>query len=560
MPSVSSSLSVSFALCCVAILRAQAPGPPSLILHNAGIYTVDSGNTVAQALAISGDRILRVGKDAEILALRGASTRVIDVGGATIVPGLHDAHAHVVGLGASLQDVDLRGSKNFEEVVGRVRRRLTGARPGEWIVGRGWDQNDWPEKDWPVHDLLSAATPDNPVYLTRVDGHAGLANRKAIEIAGLGASTADPPGGRIIRDADGQPTGVLIDVAQGLVRSRIPPVGREQLEDQIQLADRELRRVGITTVHDAGADEETVNAYKRLIDAGAIKTRLYVMLRGGRPELTAFFERGPLSDFGNHRLAVRSIKIYADGALGSRGAALLEPYSDEPATMGLLTTPPEEVYAQTVAAAKVGFQVAVHAIGDRANRQVLDVFERVRREVPGSSELRMRVEHAQVLDAADIPRFAKLGVIASMQPTHATSDMPWAAVRIGTDRVEEGGYVWRKLLDSGAIIASGSDSPVEVANPLRGFYAAITRQDSAGDPRGGWIPRQRMTREEALVSFTRNAAFAAHAEMLTGSIETGKLADLVVLSRDIMRIPVRDILTTTVRMTIVGGETVHQGR
>jgi predicted amidohydrolase YtcJ len=544
-------------VCCAAFVRAQEP-QPNLILHNARIYTVDARNSVAQAVAIAGDRIVRVGSDREVVALAGPSTRVVDLRGATIVPGLHDAHAHVVGLGASLQDVDLRGTRSYEEVVGRVRRRLATARPGEWVVGRGWDQNDWAEKDWPTHDLLSAASPDNPVYLTRVDGHAGLANRKAMETASLTRSTTDPAGGRIIRSASGEPTGVVIDTAEPLVTSRIPPVAPEQLEDQIQLADRELRRLGITTVHDAGADGGTVDAYKRLIDAGKIKTRLHVMLGGRLPELKPFFDRGPLTDFANHRMAVRAIKVYADGALGSRGAALLEPYSDEPGTTGLLTTPPEEVYALALAAARAGFQVGIHAIGDRANRQVLDVFERVQREVPESRALRMRVEHAQILDAAEIPRFARLGVIASMQPTHATSDMPWAPARIGNARVEEGAYVWHKLLDAGAVIASGSDFPVEDANPLLGFYAAITRQDSAGNPGGGWMPRERMTRNEALASFTRHAAFAAHAEPLSGSIEPGKLADLVVLSQDIMRIASRQILTTSVRQTIVGGEIVYQ--
>jgi len=545
-------------LCSTAISSAQAPQAPSLILYNARVYTVDSRNSTAEAVAIAGDRIIQVGKNAEVLALKATATRVLDLRGATMIPGLHDAHGHVVGLGASLQDVDLRGTRSYEEVVGRVRRRLANARPGEWIIGRGWDQNDWAEKAFPTHDLLSAATPNNPVYLTRVDGHAGLANQKAMETAGLTSSTTDPPGGRIIREANGQPSGVLIDGAQSLVASKIPRVSRDQLEDQIQLADRELRRVGITTVDDAGADGDTVEAYKRLIEAGAIKTRLYVMVRGSLAELTPFFARGPINDFANHRLAVRAVKIYADGALGSRGAALLEPYTDEPATTGLLVTPPDEVYAQTLAAAKAGFQVGIHAIGDRANREAMDIFERVQREVPEARALRMRVEHAQILDAAEIPRFAKLGLIASMQPAHATSDMPWAATRIGDARVEEGAYVWRKLLDAGAVIASGSDFPVEEANPLLGFYAAITRQDAVGRPAGGWTPRQRMTREEALASFTRQAAFAAHAEKLTGSIESGKLADVVVLSHDIMRIPPRDVLTTNVRMTIVGGEIVYQ--
>jgi predicted amidohydrolase YtcJ len=553
-----SSRFVAVALACgIALLSAQERRP-DLILHNARIYTVDAHNTVAEAVAIAGDRIVSVGSDGDVVALRGASTRVIDLRGATVVPGFHDAHAHVVGVGAWLQDVDLRGTRSYEDVVGRVRRRLATARPGEWVVGRGWDQNDWAEKDWPTHALLTAASPDNPVYLTRVDGHAGLANRKAMDAANLTRSTPDPAGGRIIRSTNGEPTGVLIDAAESLVTSRIPPVAREQLEDQIQLADQELRRLGVTTVHDAGADGDTVDAYKRLIDAGKIKTRLYVMLGGSLSELTPFFDRGPVTDFANHRMAVRAIKVYADGALGSRGAALLEPYLDEPGTTGLLTTPPEEVYAQTLAAAKAGFQTGIHAIGDRANRQVMDVFERVLREVPGARGLRMRIEHAQILDATEIPRFARLGVIASMQPTHATSDMPWAAARVGNARIEEGAYVWRKLLDAGAVIASGSDFPVEDANPMLGFYAAITRQDAAGNPRGGWMPRERMTREEALASFTRQAAFASHAETLTGSIESGKLADLLVLSRDIMRVTPREILPTTVRQTIVAGEIVYQ--
>jgi predicted amidohydrolase YtcJ len=547
-------------LVCGAILSAQATRPPDLILHNARVYTVDSRNSVAEAVAIAGDRIVRVGKNAEVLALTTRSTRVLDLRGATIVPGFHDAHGHVVGLGALLQDVDLRGTSSFEEVVGRVRRRLASARPGEWIIGRGWDQNDWAAKAFPTHDLLSAASPDNPVYLTRVDGHAGLANRKAMEMAGLTSSATEPPGGRIMRAADGQPSGVLIDGAQALVESKIPPVGRQQLEDQIQLADRELRRVGITMVDDAGADANTVAAYRRLIDAGAIKTRLYVMLRGSLPDLTPFFTARPILDPANHRLVVRAIKIYVDGALGSRGAALLEPYADEPTTTGLRVTPPEEVYAQTVAAATAGFQVGIHAIGDRANREAMDIFERIEREVPGARDLRMRIEHAQILDAAEIPRFATLGVIASMQPAHATSDMPWAAARVGDARVDEGAYVWRKLLDAGAVIASGSDFPVEEANPLLGFYAAITRQDGTGNPAGGWTPRQRMTRDEALASFTRQAAFASHSETVAGSLEAGKLADLVVLSRDIMRVRPREILTTTVRMTIVGGAIVYQSQ
>ena len=541
----------------VVLSMGQAATTPDLIVHNARVYTVDANRSTAEAIAVRGDRIMLVGASSDVLARRGPSTRVIDARGATIVPGLHDAHAHFTGLGASMQSIDLRGTTSYEQVVSAVRQRAAAARPGEWIVGRGWDQNDWPGTQWPTHDLLSAASPDNPVYLTRVDGHAGLVNRRAMDVAGLSAATADPPGGRLIRGPGNQPSGVLIDTAQSLVSSKIPPVSNAQLEDQILLADREMRRLGLTTVHDAGTDGRTVEAYMRLIDAGRLKTRLYVMLRGRLSTLQPALDKGPIVSYGNHRLAVRAIKVVADGALGSRGAAMLEPYSDEPATTGLLTTPPDDVYAQTLAASKAGFQTAIHAIGDRGNRVAMDTFERVQREVPGARALRMRNEHAQILDRAEIPRFASLNVIASMQPTHATSDMPWVPARIGRERMEEGAYVWRKLIASGATIAAGSDFPVELPNPMLGFYAAVTRQDPSGRPASGWMPEERMSREEVLASFTRHAAFAAHAEAVTGSLESGKLADFVVLSKDIMRVAAPEVLTTTVRMTIVGGEVVY---
>jgi predicted amidohydrolase YtcJ len=532
-------------------------GPADLIIHNARIYAGDERNSTAEAIAIRGDRVARVGTSPDVLELAGPSTKVIDAGGATIVPGLHDAHGHFTQLGASLQTLDLRGTASYQKVVEAVRQRVAQVRPGEWILGRSWDQNDWAEQQWPTHEALTAVSPGNPVYLTRVDGHAGLANRQALDAAGLKKTTPDPPGGRIVRDTAGEPTGVLIDHAQEFVESKIPPVSTAQLEAQILLADQETRRLGLTTVHDAGTNGETVEAYKRLIDAGRLQTRLYVMLRGSLPTLTPFFQKGPVTNYANHHLAVRAIKIQADGALGSRGAALLEPYADEANTTGLLTTAPEEIYAQTLAASKAGFQTSIHAIGDRANRIVMDTFERVQREVPGARDLRMRNEHAQILDAAEIPRFAALHVIASMQPTHATSDMPWVPARIGPARMEEGAYVWQKLLKAGAIIASGSDFPVEEPNPMFGFYAAITRQDRSGNPPGGWMPDQRMSRAEALKALTLDAAYAAHAETLLGSLEPGKLADLIILSSDIMRVPAAEILTTTVRMTIIGGQFVR---
>jgi predicted amidohydrolase YtcJ len=541
-----------------AALVGRAQQPADLIVHNARVYTVDPKRPKAEAVAARGDRIVYVGDSRGALVLRGPSTRVIDAGGATVVPGLQDAHGHFTGLGRSLQQLDFRNTTSYGQIVEMVRQAAAKARPGEWILGRSWDQNDWPEKRFPTKEPLDRAAPRNPVYLTRIDGHAGLANSLALQIAGVTRETRDPEGGEIIRDASGEPTGVLIDRAQALVTRRIPPPPREQLIDQILLADRECRRLGLTMVHDAGTSGEIVDLYRRLVDEGRIQTRLYVMLRHSLEELRPHFARGPLLGHAGHRLTVRAIKITADGALGSYGAALLEPYADRPESRGLLTEAPEEIYRKTLEASKSGFQTCIHAIGDRANRIVLDIFERVQREVPGARDLRLRVEHAQILDQADIPRFARLGVIASMQATHATSDMPWAPTRLGPERTAEGAYVWRKLLDTGAIIANGSDFPVEEANPMLGLYAAVTRQDPAGQPPGGWMPDQRMTREEALASFTIHAAYAAHLERELGSLEPGKLADLVVLSKDVMTVPPPEILTTRVLYTIVGGRIVHE--
>ncbi|HSL21890.1 MAG TPA: amidohydrolase [Vicinamibacterales bacterium] len=542
---------------CAAALQAQ-PAPADLILVNARVYTVNPKQPTAEAVAVRGDRIARVGSASDVMALRGPSSRVLDLAGATVVPGLQDAHGHFTGLGQSLQRLDFRGTKSYDEIVEMVRKAAASARPGAWILGRAWDQNDWPEKRFPTADRLDTAAPQNPVYLTRVDGHAGLANRRALALGGVTKETKDPPGGEIIRDTGGNPTGVLIDRAQGLVSSKIPSPSREQMIDAILLADKECRRLGLTMVHDAGASGEVVEAYKQLVDDGRLQTRLYVMLRGSLAALRPHLARGPVPDYGNHHLAVRAVKISADGALGSYGAALLEPYADRPETRGLMTTPPEEVYQQTLEASKAGFQTCIHAIGDAANREAMNIFERVQKEVPGARALRMRNEHAQILDAREIPRFAALNVIPSMQATHATSDMPWVPTRIGAERAAEGAYVWRKIMRTGATIANGSDFPVEEPNPMLGFYAAITRQDPQGQPPGGWMPEERMTREEALASFTLNAAYAAHMERDLGSIEEGKLADLVVVSRDIMTVPPSEILTTRVLKTIVGGRVVHE--
>ena len=530
----------------------------TLIIHNAQVYTSHVGQPTAQAVAVRGDRIVLIGSSQAALELRGPETRVVDADGGTLLPGLQDSHGHFTELGASLQVLQLRGTTSYDEIVQMVRTRAATARPGEWIEGRSWDQNDWPVKEWPHHQPLTDAAPTNPVYLTRVDGHAALVNKMALDAAGVTSNTPDPPGGRVIRDDKGEPAGVLIDSAQDLVAAKIPEPTAAQLEDQILLADGQARRLGLTSVHDAGTTPTVVAAYKRLIDAGKLKTRLYAMLRGPMSMLEPEFKRGPLINYANHHLSVRAIKIGADGALGSRGAALLEPYSDEPTTSGLMTTPPNEIYAQTLAAARAGFQTCIHAIGDRGNRVAMDVFERVQREVPGARDLRMRNEHAQILDAAEIPRFATLNVIASMQATHATSDMPWVPARIGRQRMEEGAYVWKRLLATGVVLANGSDFPVEEPNPMLGFYASITRQDPKGQPPGGWMPEERMTRDEMLKSFTWNGAYASHTEKDLGSIELGKLADLVLLDKNVMTVEPREILSTQAIMTIIGGEIVYE--
>jgi predicted amidohydrolase YtcJ len=522
------------------------------------VYTGNSAQPTVQAVAARGDRIILAGSSDAALALRDANTRVIDAGGATLVPGIQDSHGHFTDLGESLQMLQLRGTTSYGQIVEMVRERAATARPGEWIMGRAWDQNDWPTKDWPHHADLTAAAPRNPVFLTRVDGHAALVNKAALDAAGVTGATPDPAGGRIIRDQRGEPAGVLVDAAQSLVAAKIPPISDEQLEEQILLADAEARKLGLTMVHDAGTTPHVVEVYKRLIADGKLKTRLYVMLRGPLSMLEPEFRKGPLINYGGHRLSVRAIKIGADGALGSRGAALLEPYSDEPTTSGFLTTPADEIYAQTLAASRAGFQTCIHAIGDRGNRVAMDVFERVQNELPGARALRMRNEHAQILDAAEIPRFVQLNVIASMQATHATSDMPWVPARIGQARTEEGAYVWQRLLDAGVVLANGSDFPVEEPNPMLGFYAAVTRQDPRGQPPGGWMPEERLSREETLRSFTWSAAYAAHAERDLGSLEVGKLADMVLLDKDVMQVEPREILTTKPLFTIVGGEVVYE--
>jgi hypothetical protein len=517
--------------------------PADLVVKNARIYTASPAMRRAGAIAVRGGRIVAL---SEIPA-----ARTVDAGGAAMIPGFIDAHGHMRGLGDSLEMIDLREARSPREVAGQVKSAAAKLPPGHWIRGRGWDQTRWPGGEFPTDNPLNAAAPDHPVYLTRVDGHAAWVNGRALESAGVNAGTADPPGGRIHRDAAGRPTGILIDRAMGLVSSRIPPPDLAQVKRQIERAARECARLGLTGVHDAGAGELDIAAYRELIADNRLPVRVYAMLRGGREFLEESFAAGPKT---GEFLTIRSVKLVADGALGSRGAALKAPYSDEPSNSGLLIMSESEIEGIARKAAAAGFQVNTHAIGDRANRVVLDAYAAV---LGGPNDRRFRVEHAQIVDPADFALFRKYGIIASMQAAHATSDMRWAGQRVGPARIE-GAYAWRKFLALGVRVANGSDFPVENANPMWGFYASITRQDHAGNPPGGWRPGERMSRDEALRSWTLDAAYAAFEEKDKGSLEPGKLADFLILDTDIMTAEPKAILNAKVLMTVLGGRIVHE--
>ena len=530
--------------------------PADLIVFNGRVYTADVTRPAAEAFAVRAGRITFVGSVRGAFALAGPRTERIDLAGRTVIPGMVDAHAHLLGLGQALRTVDLVGTRSYDEVIARVVVRAKTARPGEWIRGRGWDQNDWADTRFPTHQALSRAVPNNPVYLTRVDGHAALVNAKALELAQVTATTVDPTGGRFIRDSSGTPTGVLVDAAQGVVGRVIPPASRAELREQTLAAIAEANRWGLTGIHDAGVGSEGIAVYEELAREGRYALRNYVMIRSDDSTLDTFMRRGRQVGVYDRRLWIRAIKLSADGALGSRGAALLEPYSDDPGNTGLITTSPERIKSVAVRALRAGFQVNVHAIGDRANRIVLDQFEAAFREVPVADH-RFRIEHAQILRYQDIPRFAELDVIPSMQGSHQTSDMYWVPNRLGWARAQ-GAYAWRSLLNTGVVIPNGSDFPVEAVNPLISFHSFVTRQDADNFPPGGWFPEQRTTRQEALWSMTLWPAYAAFMENESGTLTAGKYADFVVLDRDIMTVAPEDILSTHVVMTVLGGRTVYR--
>jgi predicted amidohydrolase YtcJ len=516
-----------------------------LVIQNAKIYTADPAHPNATTLAIKDGKVLAVGN-----SFAGKSARTIDAHGAMVMPGFIDSHGHVESLGESLEVIDLRGVKSEAEAAALVEKAARSAKPGEWIQGAFWDQNLWPGKQFPTKQSLDKAAPQNPVTLTRVDGHATWVNQRALDLADVNGKTADPAGGKIIRTETGDATGVLVDMAKALVSRKVPRATPEQVRRHLARATSELARLGITSVHDAGVSSEVLAGYRSLIAAGEMPVRVNAMIGGVGPLWELYKKRGPeVGEF----LTVRSIKLYADGALGSRGAALLAPYSDDPGNSGLLINKEELIRQVALEAVKTGFQVCTHAIGDLGNRAVLNAYATA---LGGPNDKRFRIEHAQVVAPEDFDLFRKYSVIASVQATHATSDMGWAETRLGPERIK-GAYAWQTFLKHGIVVVNGSDFPVEQPNPIPGFYSAVTREDQQGAPKDGWYPAQKMTRQEALQSWTQTGAYAEFAEKTKGSLTPGKLADFIMLSADIMSVPEPEILKAHVTMTVVGGRIVY---
>jgi predicted amidohydrolase YtcJ len=553
---------------------AQAPSPAepaSLVIHNGRIVTVGEARPEARAMAVRGDRIVAVGSEADIKPLVGPATQVIDLKGALAVPGLIDSHGHFNGIGQAKLGLALMPATSWDEIVGMVAAAVKKAKPGEWIVGRGWHQEKWTKRPepgvegFPTHASLDRVSPDNPVLLVHASGHATIANAKAMALAGVTRTTPNPAGGEILKDAAGDPIGVFREAASGLIgdalRASRARMSAAELDAEalriIQLADEECLSKGITSFHTAGESFDTIDRFKRVIQNGQLGVRLYVMVGENNARLKAGLPKYRTIGFGNQQLTVRAIKAYMDGALGSRGAWLLEPYTDLPGHTGLNTTPLPELRETAELAIANNFQLCIHAIGDRANREVLDIYEAAFKAHPGATGLRWRDEHTQHLSAADIPRFGKLGVIASMQGIHCTSDAPYVLARLGPTRAEEGAYVWQKLMKSGAVIANGTDAPVEDVDPIPNFYATATRRLADGSV---FFGDQRMSRMEALKSYTINGAYAAFEEGLKGSIEPGKLADVTVLSKDILTVPDEEIRSARVLYTIVGGKVRYASR
>jgi predicted amidohydrolase YtcJ len=534
-----------------------------MVLHNGKVVTVDEEFSIHEAIAVRKDKIVFVGSNTDVEKFILPSTNVIDLRGQLVLPGLIDAHAHLHSLGTELTSLNITGTKSYQEIIDSVGIRVQSTEPGEWIVGGRWDQNDWEDKAFPVHDPLSEISPENPVFLSRIDGNAAFANQKALELAGITKDTPDPVGGFIIRKENGDPSGVLVNRAMNLVQEKIPQDSEEQFKQKFLKAVRSCLSVGLTSVHEAGIGSRHIALYKNLIDNNQLNMRVYAMLgeEVDLPldmDLVAYFKKHRIEQYGRHLLAVRSIKLYFDGALGSRGAAFFAPYADDPENNGLLRITPEYITAISKAALEADMGVNTHCIGTRGNRLCLEAYEKALKENP-KTDHRFRIEHAQILERQDVDKFVELGIIPAMQPTHCTSDMYFVEDRVGPERAK-GAYAWRWFIDAGLKIPCGSDFPVESNNPMLGIYAAVTRQDPAGWPEGGWNPEQRMTIEEAIKGFTIWAAYSAFQEDVLGSIEVGKYADFTVLDKDILEISPQEILNTKTIYTIVGGQIRYRAK
>lgn len=542
------------------------------IYFNGSIYTVDENNPQVEAVAVKGGMIMAIGSATEIMKLHGDATEMVDLKGQTMTPGFIESHAHMMGIGYNKLELDLMYVKTYDELVEKVAEAVEKAQPGDWITGRGWHQDKWIEKPdklvkgFQTHDQLSAVSPDNPVYLSHASGHASFANAKAMELAGVNSLSIESlqgevEGGEIIKDDLGNPTGVFTERASSLIGRLVPRETEERAEQALELAIQECLRLGITSFHDAGSGQDYIDRLLRFKEQGRLKIRTYTMLTGRQPSLLEeWYKKGPMID-PDHQVTVRAIKLNCDGALGPRGAWLLEEYTDRPGHFGHETLPMETVSEVSEKAIPAGFQVCSHAIGDRANREVLDRYEMAFDQFPGldPKSLRFRIEHAQHLSLEDIERFGEMNIIAAMQAIHMSSDRPWAIDRLGERRIVEGAYVWQKLMDAGATVCNGTDAPVEPLDPLPSFYASVARKTLQGFPEGGFEADQAMTRAQALKSYTLDGAYAEFEEDFKGSIEVGKAADFTVFDKNIMTVPEAEILKAKATMTVVGGEIVFKG-
>lgn len=561
-------MSISFLLftACKGTVQESA----TLLIFGGNIYTVDATRPMVEAVAVKDNTILFAGSLAEAEQYKNDQTQLLDLNGKTMTPGLIEGHGHFMGLGYNELNLDLNNTTSYQEIVDAVAERVKTAEPGEWITGRGWHQSKWTEmpsetvNGFQTHDLLSAVSPDNPVYLGHASGHAGLANAKAMEIAGLmeldkeGISKFEVEGGEVMRDAMGRPTGIFNELAQSLITKHIPENTPAKDIKAFEMAVAACHKNGITGFHDAGIGRETIALYEEMKAKDKMKIRLYCMLTGGDKELlNEWYKKGPMVDPDN-LVTIRSVKLNCDGALGSRGAWLLEAYTDRPGHFGHETLPMNFVEETAIDGLQYGFQVCSHAIGDRANREVLDRYESAFTELPQlATDHRFRIEHAQHLHPEDIPRFAQLKVIPAMQAIHMSSDRAWAIDRLGEQRIKEGAYMWQSLLKSGIPIVNGTDVPVEPLNPIASFYASVTRKTLQGTPDGGYEPAEKMTREQALRSYTLDAAYGAFEEGIKGSITVGKLADFTIYNQDLMKVAEKELLNTEIAMTIFGGEIVY---